>query len=70
MQEFLKEKKKEVEAKKAATDKLLEEMGKQRSEAEAQQSIADVEKKKADMAAEEAAKLEAQVCISVCVYVY
>eukprot|EP00601_Ochromonadales_sp_CCMP2298_P009433 CAMPEP_0173264512 /NCGR_PEP_ID=MMETSP1142-20121109/28018_1 /TAXON_ID=483371 /ORGANISM="non described non described, Strain CCMP2298" /LENGTH=2531 /DNA_ID=CAMNT_0014200063 /DNA_START=20 /DNA_END=7615 /DNA_ORIENTATION=+ len=60
LQEFLKEKKKEVEAKKAATDKLLEEMGKQRSEAEAQQSIADVEKKKADAAADEAAKLEAQ----------
>jgi hypothetical protein len=32
LQEFLKEKKKEVELKRAATDKLLEEMGKQRSE--------------------------------------
>ena len=32
LQEFLKEKKKEVEVKKSATDKLLEEMGKQRSE--------------------------------------
>ena len=35
--EFLIEKKKEVEMKKAATDVLLEEMGKQRSEAETQQ---------------------------------
>lgn len=60
LQEFLKEKKKEVEAKKAATDKLLEEMGKQRSEAEAQQAIADVEKKKADEMAAEAGKLEEQ----------
>jgi dynein heavy chain len=60
LQEYLKEKKKEVEAKKAATDKLLEEMGKQRSEAEAQQEIADVEKKKADEAAGEARKLEDQ----------
>lgn len=32
LQEFLKEKKKEVEVKRSATDKLLEEMGKQRSE--------------------------------------
>ena len=60
LQEFLKEKKKEVEAKKAATDALLEEMGKQRSEAEAQQAIADVEKKKADAAAAEAKAIEEQ----------
>ena len=60
LQEFLKEKKKEVEIKRAATDKLLEEMGKQRSEAEAQQEFADVEKKKADAAADEASKLEEQ----------
>ena len=60
LQEFLKQKKVEVEGKKAATDQLLEEMGKQRSEAEAQQAIADVEKKKADEAAEEARKLEEQ----------
>jgi hypothetical protein len=32
LQDFLKEKKKEVEIKRSATDKLLEEMGKQRSE--------------------------------------
>ena len=32
LQEFLKEKKKEVESKRSATDKLLEEMGKQRSD--------------------------------------
>jgi dynein heavy chain len=60
LQEFLKEKKKEVEAKKAGTDKLLEEMGQQRSEAEAQQAIADVEKKKADAAAADARVLEEQ----------
>jgi dynein heavy chain len=60
LQEFLKEKKKEVEIKKQSTDKLLEEMGQQRSEAEAQQAIADVEKKKADAAAYEARLLEEQ----------
>ena len=60
LQEFLKEKRKEVEGKKAATDKLLEAMGHQRAEAEAQQKIADVEKKKADEAAGEARKLEDQ----------
>eukprot|EP01038_Epipyxis_sp_PR26KG_P005405 gene5405-7492_t len=60
LQESLIEKKKEVEAKKAATDKLLEEMGKQRSEAEAQQAVADIEKTKADGMAEEARKLEEQ----------
>mmetsp|Transcript_22422 Transcript_22422/g.30704 ORF Transcript_22422/g.30704 Transcript_22422/m.30704 type:complete len:1916 (+) Transcript_22422:3-5750(+) len=60
LQEFLKEKKKEVEIKRSATDKLLEEMGKQRSEAEAQQALADVEKSKADEAAAEARKFEEQ----------
>jgi dynein heavy chain len=60
LQEFLKEKKKEVDVKKLATDKLLEEMGQQRSEAEAQQAIADVEKQKADQAAAEARVLEEQ----------
>ena len=60
LQEFLKGKKKDVEEKRAATDKLLEEMGRQRSEAEAQQAIADVEKGKADAAAFEAGKLEDQ----------
>ena len=60
LQEFLKEKKKEVEAKKAATDELLDEMGKQRSEAQAQQALADVEKGKADAMAAEARKIEQQ----------
>jgi len=60
LQEFLKEKKKEVESKKASTDELLEEMGRQRQEAETQQELADVEKRKADAAAEEARKLEQQ----------
>jgi len=60
LQEFLVVKKKEVETKKAATDALLEEMGKQRSEAEAQQAMADVEKSKADHMASEARKLEEQ----------
>ena len=44
-----------MEIKKAATDALLEEMGKQRSEAEQQQALADVEKRKADAAAEDEA---------------
>lgn len=60
LQEFLKEKKKDVEAKKAATDDLLEEMGQQRSEAQAQQEVADIEKAKADAAAAEARELEMQ----------
>lgn len=60
LQEVLQVKKVEVEAKKAASDALLEEMGRQRSEAEAQQALADIEKKKADLAAEEARKLEEQ----------
>jgi dynein heavy chain len=60
LQEFLKEKQKEVDAKKAACDVFLEEMGKQRSEAEAQQAFADKEKEKADAAAAEASALEAQ----------
>jgi len=60
LQEFLKEKKKEVEAKKLGTDKLLEEMGKQRSEAQAQQALADIEKTKADGMAAEARQLEEQ----------
>ena len=60
LQVFLKEKQKEVDSKKAACDVFLEEMGKQRSEAEAQQELADIEKQKADLAAQEASKLEAQ----------
>jgi len=60
LQEFLKEKKKEVEAKKAATDALLEEMGQQREEAQAQNVIAEKEKAKADKASEQARKLEEQ----------
>jgi dynein heavy chain len=60
LQEFLKEKKKEVEAKKAATDELLEEMGQQRTEAEVQQKAADIEKEKADKAAGEAKAIEQQ----------
>ena len=46
LQAFLKEKQKEVDAKKAACDVFLEEMGKQRSEAEAQQANADKEKRR------------------------
>jgi dynein heavy chain, axonemal len=60
LQLFLIEKKKEVEGKRAATDKLLEEMGQQRSEAQAQQNLADIEKAKADTAANEARALEQQ----------
>lgn len=60
LQVFLIEKKAEVEGKKAATDKLLEEMGQQRAEAQQQQDLADVEKAKADSAALEARKLEEQ----------
>ena len=50
----------EVNAKKQVTDALLNEMGQQRTEAEAQQELASVEKKKADKAAAEASKIEAQ----------
>ena len=50
----------EVEKKKDITDELLKEMGLQRTEAEEQQEIANVEKKKADKAAAEASKIEAQ----------
>ena len=60
LQVFLKEKQKEVDVKKAACDVLIEDMGRQRSEAEAQQAVADKEKEKADAAAEEAMKLEQQ----------
>ncbi len=60
LQEFLREKKKEVEAKKASTDALLDEMGIQRAEAQAQQALADKEKSKADKMAEQARKLEEQ----------
>ena len=60
LQEFLKEKMKEVQVKKAATDELLDAMGQQRSEAEAQQAVADIEKGKADAAAAEARQLEHQ----------
>ena len=67
LQGFLKEKQKEVDAKKAACDVFLEEMGKQRSEAEAQQANADKEKEKADAAAAEARgseELEAQLALT------
>jgi dynein heavy chain len=60
LQELLQLKKVEVEAKRAATDALLDEMGKQRSEAETQQELADKEKLKADQAADEARKLMEQ----------
>lgn len=60
LQEFLKEKKKEVENKKLAAEILLEEMGRQRQEAETQQILADNEKSKADEMAEQAKLLESQ----------
>jgi dynein heavy chain len=60
LQVFLKEKQKEVDAKKADCDVFLEEMGKQRSEAEVQQEFADKEKEKAAVAAKEASVLESQ----------
>lgn len=49
-----------VEEKKRATEELLEKMGRQRSEAEAKQAIADEERKKAEGAAETAQKIEEQ----------
>ena len=60
LKDFLKVKKVEVEAKKAATDELLEAMGEQRQEAEQQEALADIEKQKADVAAGEARALEQQ----------
>ncbi|CAM9397550.1 unnamed protein product, partial [Discosporangium mesarthrocarpum] len=58
LRDDLKRKMKVVEAKKQGTECLLEEMGHQRSEAEAQQVIADKEKSKADEAASAAKKIE------------
>jgi dynein heavy chain, axonemal len=63
LQEYLRDKKKEVEAKRHAADLLLEEMGTQRAEAEAQQAIADNERSKADILASEAKEIEAQAAI-------
>ena len=60
LQEFLEVKKVEVEAKKAATDDLLEAMVEQRNEAMEQEVVADNEKKKADDAAMKARELEQQ----------
>eukprot|EP00752_Nemacystus_decipiens_P011484 g10196.t1 len=60
LRDDLKVKMKEVEAKKLGTEVLLEEMGVQRSEAEAQQAIADVEKSKADLAANNARNIEVE----------
>jgi hypothetical protein len=48
----LKEKKKEVELKKQASDVLLDEMLRQKSEIQAQEVLADKEKARADKAAE------------------
>jgi len=60
LQEDLQVKMVDVDQKKRATDDLLEEMGKQRQEAEAQQAIADREREKADAAAKEARGIEQQ----------
>jgi len=60
LKEDLKIKMREVDAKRAATDELLMEMGMKRSEAQAQQAIADIEKKKADEAAQQAREIEEQ----------
>jgi G3E family GTPase len=50
----------EVARKREATDKLLDMMGTKKEEAEAQASMADKERDKADLAAREAGKLESQ----------
>jgi dynein heavy chain, axonemal len=60
LKEDLKIKMRAVEAKKAATDELLVEMGIKRGEAEAQQAIADIERQKADAAAQQAREIEEQ----------
>ena len=60
LQEFLEVKRVEVEAKKAATDDLLEAMVEQRNEAMEQENVADNEKRKADDAAMKARELEEQ----------
>ena len=49
-----------VEEKKKATDNLLEQMGKQRAEAEEQQEKAAVEQEKAEQASSEAARIETE----------
>ena len=49
-----------VEEKKLATDNLLQQMGKQRQEAEVQQEKAEAERKKAEAASAEAAEIQQQ----------
>lgn len=60
LQEELKSTMVRVEERRAATEELLEEMGRQRGEAEKQQEAASVEKEKASKAAEEASRIEGE----------
>jgi len=60
LQQELSETMVKVDQKKEATDALLEQMGKQRGEAQQQQEVAAGEKKKADAAAAEASAIEAE----------
>jgi G3E family GTPase len=60
IKEELRAKMLEVARKREATDKLLDMMGTKKEEAEAQASMADKERDKADLAAREAGKLESQ----------
>ncbi|GLE01105.1 hypothetical protein PINS_up009918 [Pythium insidiosum] len=67
LQDELKKTMKKVEERKRATDALLEQMGKQRGDAEAKQRRADEERAKAARAAETASAIEAQASVELAI---
>lgn len=67
LQDELKQTMKKVEERKKATDLLLEQMGKQRGDAEVKQRRADEERAKASQAAEIASQIEAQASVELAI---
>lgn len=67
LQEELKKTMKKVDERKKATDVLLEQMGKQRGDAELKQRRADEERAKATKAAELASSIEAQAAVELAI---
>lgn len=67
LQEELKRTMKKVDDRKKATDILLEQMGKQRGDAEVKQRRADQEKSKASKAAETASQIESQALVELAI---
>ncbi|TMW58214.1 hypothetical protein Poli38472_011802 [Pythium oligandrum] len=67
LQEELKKTMKKVDERKKATDMLLEQMGKQRGDAELKQKRADEERAKAAKAAETAANIESQASVELAI---